>query len=231
MKRTLASATLCLLSIQSPLLAKEIGETEPTKPWYNNGSFYGSLSGGVAIFGDGNVDVENNPSGSADFEFDTGAAFAMRLGHDFGFLRVEGEFNYTQADISSLDTVTGSVSVGSQFTGYGFMANALWDYEYQSFIFSAGAGIGFTRVQIDEMSNSGFIAVADSSDTVFSGQLILGVRYQVNEDMAVGMNFRYLMTSGLDDNGYVNSGPVGESDISFDHLNAGIFEVFLTWAF
>lgn len=229
MKRTLAFASLCILSGQSPLMAEEV--VEPAKPWYNNGSFYGSLAGGVAIFGDGNVNVANNPSGAADFEFDTGAAFAMRLGHDFGFLRVEGEFNFTQADVSSLDTVTGAVSVGSQFTGYGFMANALWDHEYESFVFSAGAGIGFTRIQIDEMSNAGFIAVAESSDTVFSGQLILGVRYQLNEDTAVGMNFRYLMASELDDNGYVNSGPVGQSDISFDNFKASIFEVFVTWRF
>lgn len=210
-------------------MAGELGES--VQPWYNNGSFYASLSGGVAVFGDGSVDVAKNESGSADFDFDTGTAFALRVGHDFGTFRFEGEFSHTQADISSLDTSTGSVSVGSQFTGYGFMANALWDFDYKPFVFSAGFGLGASSIKIDEMGDSEFIAVAESEDTVFSGQLILGVSYQLNEKTSVGMNYRYLMVSDLDDNGYVDTGLTGASDISFDSFDASIFELFVTWRF
>jgi opacity protein-like surface antigen len=185
----------------------------------------------MAVFGDGSVDVAKNESGSADFDFDTGTAFALRVGHDFGTFRFEGEFSHTQADISSLDTSTGSVSVGSQFTGYGFMANALWDFDYKPFVFSAGFGLGASSIKIDEMGDSEFIAVAESEDTVFSGQLILGVSYQLNEKTSVGMNYRYLMVSDLDDNGFVGTKEGGSSDISFDSFDASIFELFVTWRF
>ena len=227
MKTTTALVSSFVLVCQATVTAEDAS----VKPWYQNGSFYASLSGGVAVFGDGNVDVDNNPSGAADFDIDTGSSFAMRLGHDFGTFRIEGEFSYSQADISSLDTPTGGVDVNSEFTGYGFMANALWDFDFKPFILSAGAGIGFSNVEYDTMSNAGFIAVADSSDTVFSGQLILGVGYQLNENATLGLNYRYVMVSGVDDKGYVDTGVGGQSDISFDDLDASIFELFFTWRF
>jgi opacity protein-like surface antigen len=227
MKTTTAVVSSFVLACQATVMAEEAS----AKPWYQNGSFYASLSGGVAVFGDGEVDVDNNPSGSADFDIDTGSSFAMRLGHDFGSFRIEGEFSYTQADISMLDTPTGGVDVNSQFTGYGFMANALWDFDFKPFTLSAGAGIGFSNVDYEKMSNAGFIAVADSSDTVLSGQLILGVGYQLSENASVGLNYRYLMVSGVDDSGYVDTGIGGESDIGFDGVDASIFELFFSWRF
>ena len=221
----------CHASVMAGETAKPWYQNDSFGSFYKNASFYTSLSGGVAVFGDGNVDVSNNPSGSADFDIDTGSAFALRLGSDFGSLRIEGEFSYTQADISSLDTPTGGVDVDSQLTSYGFMANALWDFDFKPFTISAGAGLGLSNVEYDRMSNSGFTAVADSSDTVFSSQLILGVGYQLNENATIGLNYRYLMISGVDDSGNVDTGIGGDSDISFDDLDASIVELFVSWRF
>ena len=53
-----------VLACHSAVTAQEAD----AKPWYQNGSFYGSLAGGVAVFGDGTVNVKNNYSGDADFD-------------------------------------------------------------------------------------------------------------------------------------------------------------------
>jgi opacity protein-like surface antigen len=230
MKSNLAFASSLVLANLSPVMAGELQQdAQSGQPWYQNGFFYSSLAAGVAVFGDGNVDVKNSPSGSADFDMDTGTAFAFRLGHDFGAFRLEGEFSHTQSDISSLDTSTGSISVDSQFTGYGFMANALWDFDLKPWVFSAGFGLGASRVEIDEMESAGFTAVSKSEETVFSGQFILGASYQLNERTSLGINYRYLMVSGLDDKGNVGTDLSGFSDISFDRFDASIFELFVTW--
>jgi opacity protein-like surface antigen len=218
-----------ILACHSAVIAGQ--DSDSAQSWYQNGSFYTSLSGGVAFLGEGNVDVDKNPSGSADFDIDDGSAFAIALGHDFGSLRVEGQFNYTQADISSLSTNTGSIDIDSQFTSYGFMANALWDFDFKPFTVSAGGGIGFSSIEYDSMSNSGFTAVADCSDTVFTSQLIFGVGYQLSENATVGVNYRYLMVGGVDDSGDVDTGVGGESDISFDSVDASILEIFFSWRF
>lgn len=226
MKAKTALLFTIVLACHAPVMAGE-----DAKPWYRNGSFYASLSGGVAVFGDGSVDVDNNPSGAADFDFDTGSSVALRLGADFGSLRLEGEYGYTRADISSLATNTGGVDVDSRFTGSGFMANAIWDYDYKPFVFSAGLGVGLNRIKFDQMENSGFVAAAECEDTVFSGQLILGVSYNLNERTLVGMSYRHTMVSDSQDKGYVDTGGSGESIISYDSFEAGIFELFVTWRF
>lgn len=232
MKNKLVIVTSFCLLVQAPAWAEEAKDSIELQPAENNnGSFYGSLAGGVAFFQDGNVDVANNPSGDADFEFDTGSSFSLRVGYDFGSLRLEGEFNHSQADVSSLETNTGSVSVDSQFSNNGLMANAYWDFDFKPFVFSAGVGIGASNIKYDEMENSGFIAVAESEDTVFTGQLILSAAYNLSEKASVGLNYRYQMISDLSDNGYVDTGGAGKSDIDFDSTNVSVLELFFSYRF
>jgi len=195
------------------------------------GSFYGSLAGGVALFGDGRVDVSSNPSGASDFEFDTGLSAALRLGYDFGSLRLEGEISQIQADISNLDTVTGPVSVGSEYTSLGFMINGLWDFDFQPFVFSAGLGLGVSNSKFDEMSNAGFVAVAESEETVFAAQLILSAAYHLSENTSMGISYRYQMISDVNDQGFVDTELVSPSDMSFDNIDVSIFELFFTYEF
>lgn len=224
---TLLASSLILLSQSAVMAGYEEAGVQKQK---NNGSFYGSLFGGVAFFQDGRVDVKNNPSGASDFEFDTGSSIGLRVGYDFGALRVEGEFSHSQADISTLDTNPGSVSVNSQYSNNGLMVNALWDFDFKPFVLSAGFGVGAGMVKYDQMANGGFIAVAESEDTVFSGQLILSATYSLNENTALGINYRYLMTSGVSDSGYVTTGNA-PSSIDFDGVDASMLELFLTYKF
>lgn len=230
MKRKLVYASSLLLLSQGATMAGQYEEMSgETK---NNGAFYSSLVGGVALFQDGKVDVKVNDSGAADFQFDTGTSMGLALGYDFGSLRLEGAFGYTQADISSLDTGTGSVSVDSQFSSYSFMANALWDFDFKPFVVSAGLGVGASKACFDQMDdNSGFIAVSESEETVFSGQLILSASYSLNEKTSLGVSYRYLMLSELNDNGYVGTNGADASDIKFDGVNASLIELFVTYKF
>lgn len=223
--------SLCIFAQSSVWGQDSKDMIEPAPVSMNNGSFYGSLAGGVAFFQDGNVDVKKTPSGDADFEFDTGSSFSLRLGYDFGSLRLEAEYNHVQADVTSLSTDTGSVSVDSEFSGDSFMANALWDFDFKSFVFSAGVGIGASKTKYDEMENSGFVAVAESEATVLSGQLILSAAYNINEKASLGISYRYLMMSDLNDSGYVDTGGAGKSDIDFDATDASVVELFFSYRF
>ena len=81
------------------------------------------------------------------------------------------------------------------------------------------------------MENSGFIAVAESEDTVFTGQLILSAAYSLNEKTSVGLSYRYQMISDLSDNGDVDTGGAGKSDIDFDNTNVSVLELFLSYRF
>ena len=190
-----------------------------------------SAAAGVALFGDGAVNVRNNNSGADDFDFDTGYSLALRAGHSFGPLRLEGEFNYVDADIDTIESMTGPISVDSNLTTIGLMGNALWDFDFKPFTFTVGAGIGFAHLSYDEMTDQGNVLVADSSDTVFASQLILGVSYDINPNTKVGLNYRYVMMGGVDDSGDVDTDMADSSDISFDNIGASIFELSVTYKF
>lgn len=232
MKTKLVIATSLCLLVQSSVWGQYSKDVIDPAPYpINNGSFYGSIAGGAAFVQDGRVKVKENLSGASDFEYDTGSSISLRAGYDFGSWRLEGEFNHTQADVSSLDLSGGSVGVDSEFSSNAFMANALWDFEFERFVFSAGVGVGFSKVKFDEMKSFGFVAVAESEDTVFSAQLILGAAYNLSERASVGINYRYQMISDVSDSGDVDTSIFGKSDIDFDSTDISVLELFFTYRF
>lgn len=227
-------ASLLALANLSPLMAQEAKKTwDITQwnvyPWNQPGSFYIASSGGAAFFSDGAVDVNNNKSGADDLDLDTGYSFALRAGHSFGPLRMEAEFDYIEADITAIDSFTGPISVNSNLTSIGFMGNALWDFDLKPFTLSVGAGIGFTQLSYDEMTDQGNILVAKSSDTVFASQFIIGLGYKLNENTNVSLNYRHMVMSGFDDRGKVDTNNLDTSDINFDDIGTSILELGITW--
>jgi opacity protein-like surface antigen len=229
-------ASLLALANLSPLIAQESKNTwDITQwnvyPWTQPGSGYIALGGGAAFFSDGAVDVNNNNSGADDLDLDTGYSFALRAGHSFGPLRMEAEFNYIEADISAIDSFTGPIPVKSNLTSIGFMGNVLWDFNYEPFTLSIGAGIGFTQISYDEMTDQGNVLVADCSDIVFASQFIIGLGYKINENTNVSLNYRYMMMSGFDDRGKVDTNNLDSSNINFDDIGTSIFELGVTRKF
>lgn len=235
MKKPIVSALLTLASI-CPLMAQE-GEKQPDiKDWiiypFNQpGDFSIGLGAGAAFFGDGAVDVNNNRSGAADLEIETGYSLALRAGRNFGPLRFEGEFHYVEADISAIDSSTGPISVNSNLTSIGLMGNALWDFDFKPFTLSVGGGLGFTHLNYEQMTDQENVLVAGCSKSVFAGQFIVGLGYEINEYTKLGLNYRYMMMSGLDDRGKVDTNALDSSDISFESVGVSIVELSVIWKF
>lgn len=212
-KKLILVSSLSILSVLS-LSAQE-----------NEGAFYASVFGGLALIEDGTVTVSSAGSGDADFEIDYGYSAGLRLGYDFGSFRVEGEFSQMEADIDKLD----GVDVASEISSYGFMLNALLDFDFDPIALSVGVGAGASKVEIDEMSNSGLTIVSESEDTVLSYQAMIRANYSVCENGVIGLSYRYLMTSDFDDDGDVVTGP--NSDMDFDGIGVSLIEVFFTYEF
>lgn len=212
--------SLCLLA-SVPLSAKE-----------NEKSWYGSIFGGVALFGDSEVDVKTNDSGSAVVEIDDGYVAGLRVGYDLGKFRLEGEYAYMQGDIGKLMTSTGDVDVDSDVRTNALMLNGVFDFDFDSFVLSAGVGVGLSSIKFGEMISSGFTAVSEISGTVFSGQGILEARYRISDTASIGLDYRYFATGGLSDEGYVDTEEGGGlSDIDYDGLGVSRIEVFFTFRF
>ena len=83
---------------------------------------------------------------------------------------------------------SGSVEV---FNG---MVNALWDFRTGTpFVPYIGIGVGMAEAKLENFS-VGSHPLANSTDTVFAYQPMVGVRYHITDGLALGVEYRYFAT-------------------------------------
>lgn len=199
-------------------------------------AIYGNVFGGFAVFGDGSVDVEANPSGSTDFEIESGYSAGLLLGYDFGQFRLEGEFSHITGDIDTLELDTGDADVNSDFESNSLMINALVDFEFESapVTLSFGAGVGASKVEYSSMVDvNGFVLVDDIDETVLIYQGIVRGSYAFNERASLGLSYRYVVTEDVSGSGTVDTGALSTSDskMDFDSVGVSLFEIFFSYDF
>ncbi len=113
-----------------------------------------------------------------------GVAASVAWGYDFANgLRAEGELLYLQNDLEATpDSDTSSI---------GSFANLIYDFNpvgaIQPFL---GAGVGFTRVDIDNGIFSG-------DDSGFAYQAKAGFAYQINDRLSAELVYRYVVATDL----------------------------------
>jgi opacity protein-like surface antigen len=132
-------------------------------------------------------------------EFNTGVLGSLAVGHTFGGLRAEGEFTYTQNELTDLNvpglgktTVSGDVSVAA------LMANVYYDFNADSrwrpFI---GAGAGYAHVSINNLTAFGMV-VADDTAGAIVYQLKTGIGYAFTDSLEGILGYRFLATGNAD---------------------------------
>lgn len=145
---------------------------------------YVGASGGVSIFHD--QDIRYSSGSTSTAEFKTGYGFNASAGYNFDPVRVEFEFGYKQADVDNFSSGSGlTPGSGSDATFISYMANAYYDFKNSSQITPyVGAGIGALN---GEFRDPDF----KSDDTVFGYQLIAGVAYNVTQNVALDLSYRF----------------------------------------
>ncbi len=74
------------------------------------------------------------------------------------------------------------------------MVNALWDFRTGTpFVPYIGIGVGMAQAKLDNFAVRGTL-LANSSDTVFAYQPMVGVRYHITDALALGVEYRYFAT-------------------------------------
>lgn len=133
------------------------------------------------------------------------------IGYDFGALRLEAEASFRRSrskriatNGATLPNASATNLVSGTFTDRGrgdvlsFMGNALIDFGpdngLQGFI---GGGLGVGRVHLRGSINNGARNFIDDKDSRFAWQILAGVRAPVNDNIDVGIRYRYFNVSKL----------------------------------
>jgi opacity protein-like surface antigen len=140
-----------------------------------------------------------------EVEFDPGINIGGTLGYDYGYLRLEGEISYKEAEIKrvtdrisgdSYRDIDGSVGVAA------FLGNAFVDFHTQGPVTPyIGGGVGFAAVYQDDIDGT---STADGlrtrlywsdDDLVFAYQAGAGVEIAISPMFSLDLSYRYFGTS------------------------------------
>jgi len=127
-------------------------------------------------------------------EFDTGYGLLGQVGYGFGAFRLEGELGWRSNGVDNVGGLGGS----GDLTAATLMANAYYDIQTGSpFTPYLGVGLGGARVSADQIGAAG-VQLVDDTDTVFAYQGIVGASYEVDRNLLLKADYRYLRTEDPD---------------------------------
>jgi opacity protein-like surface antigen len=170
-----------------------------------NEGFYGALN--LSVVDQKDQDFEYASGAKIDTSFDTGYGLSASYGYNtgkvwsLGGFRPEIEVGYNQADVdghtlnggSTLDGSTGDVD-----TFYA-MANLIHDFDTGSaFVPYLGAGLGYANVSYNGFGVAAIPDVLDDSAGALAYQGIVGLGYEVSQQLTLTLDYRYFATDDID---------------------------------
>lgn len=183
------------MKLRAILLGTAMAAVLPGAAMAAGEGFYVGAQGGVNWQND--ADLEYNGF-SLKTEHDLGWAAGVVVGYktDLG-IRAELEATYRRNELDK----TNDRTVGSNWSGnsnsWAFMGNVLYDFNTGTpFTPYIGAGAGIARVSVDLNENYRFgpSLEINEEDWVFAYQGIVGVSYNISNELAVSLDYRYFAT-------------------------------------
>lgn len=170
-------------------LAAAVTAVIPFAAQAGDAGWYVGAGGGASLTEDSDI------STGESVESDIGFIGLLRGGYDYGNgWRTELEASYRDGGVDKVNGANGDGNIDS-ISG---MINALYEFETGSFFRPyLGVGVGGSYVGFDKVRpiNS---SVIDENDMVFAYQGIAGISFEVNPNVAVFVDYRYLGTDDPD---------------------------------
>jgi opacity protein-like surface antigen len=171
----------------------------PKLPQRRLGYFFGPFIG--AVFPDDSA-VRKNNGGKDNYQSDTGFTAGLRIGSDFGFTRIEGEYGFLTHNIHSAGK-SGKVQL------HNFQSRLILEKSLGSRADLRG-GIGLGLSLIDKS-----LGGQNYDGAGFSYDFLLGWSFRVMDNWSVNMDYRHYLTAAHENYDRLQ-GHVVELSASFD---------------
>jgi len=177
----LLSVTFAGAALTTPALADPVPE----------GVYFGA-AGGANFNDSGEVEING---ANRDLDTDLGFVGLANFGYAFGNgVRTEAEGSYRRNSVDSW----GSTDLDGNVDAWSAMFNALYDFDTGTgFTPYVGAGVGMAYIGIDAENKTAGVSVNDR-DVAFAYQAIVGVGYDVAENLAITADYRFFHAPDLD---------------------------------
>lgn len=148
---------------------------------------------------------------SVPTDFDTGFGVGGALGYDFpNNFRVEVEITYRESDVDTVDVSEvvglGDLDGSGDVSVIAFMANVYYEIDIDQPVTPyIGVGIGAAVVSANDVALATTappsipgLQLTDDDDTVFAYQVIVGIGYDVTENLTLTLDYRFFGTQGAE---------------------------------
>lgn len=175
---------------------------------------YISLSGGYAgLF---KSDIEWT-GGGGEIEYKDGYVIegAVGTGFDSVPMRAELALSYQGNDLDTFTETGGTTddASDSSLSAIAFMLNGYYDIKTESaFTPYLLAGLGFTSAEVD-------FGDTKEDDTVFTGQLGIGVGYAVTDNLIIDLKYKFMASQAIE---FTDEDEKIEIDLSGQQVQLGV---------
>ena len=207
----------------------------PLRPAYSQeaGRLYADGDIGGTILSD--TDLEEyfgqDTSGS-DVEFDPGIRFGIRGGcgiTDWFAAEIE-----TGLMVNSIDSITGASEADAVMSNVPLLINArfqLSKFDLLTPYFGVGLGFSITSLDADDIVIGGGRLEGSMSTVVFAYQGFAGLRYKINEQMGLSLEYRYFATTDPEWEADVVFGPAASDEVRFGRIESHVVSIAFQFRF
>jgi len=150
------------------------------------------VSGNIGIGMVSDSDISETGSPTIDVSFDYGFGIAGAIGTTIDDFRIEGAIAYQQNDF---DEALGLVPLAGDITALTFLVNGYYDFNSSSpWTPYLTAGLGFSKIEVNDLDVAGGTDPLNSDDTVFAYQLGAGIGYAVSDNVTIDARYNYFAT-------------------------------------
>lgn len=169
---------------------------------FSGQGFYVGGSLGAALLNDIDVTVPyEGRSVDATFTTNVGPVLSGAVGFSFeNNFRPEIEIEYQVNNFDEIEVAgVGKANLSGDMSRLGLFANGYYDFKSSGKVTPfIGAGIGYVKVNVNDLGLDGSADTDDSDDTGFAFHLDVGVSYDITKKVSIDLRYRYVDMFDLD---------------------------------
>lgn len=198
-----------------------------------SGSLYFDGDIGGTILPDADLKEFFGPVASgSEVDFDPGIRLGFRTGYGLtDWFAAEAEIGLMA---NTIDSITGATEADATLSNLPLLFNARIQFpQFDRLMPYFGGGLGFSVAVLDadDITISGGSLDGTMSDVVFAYQAFAGLRYKLNENMGLSVEYRYFATTDPEWEPDVIIGPAASDHVRFGRIESHVFSIAFDFKF
>ena len=135
---------------------------------------------------------------------------------------------------NTIDSITGASEADAMLSNVPFLINARIQFPKFDLVtpyFGGGLGFSVAVLDADDIVIAGGSLDGNMSDVVFAYQAFAGLRFKLNENMGLSLEYRYFATDSPEWEPDLVFGPAASDKVRFGRIESHVFSITFDFRF